>query len=115
MADQAEGISGPAGVTDRPSQGHRAAEAATPWGARLLGWPLINIVAAVLAVLLGAWGWYQTDSSLPPDEIVYRTLALFAINFDSELPPSLLLNIARFLALGVVYVALIRVGIEVLV
>lgn len=101
-------------MTDRPSQGHRAAEAATPWGARLLGWPLINIVAAVLAVLLGAWGWYQTDSSLPPDEIVYRTLALFAINFDSELPPSLLLNIARFLALGVVYVALIRVGIEVL-
>lgn len=71
-------------MTDRPSQGHRAAEAATPWGARLLGWPLINIVAAVLAVLLGAWGWYQTDSSLPPDEIVYRTLALFAINFAAN-------------------------------
>lgn len=101
-------------MTDRPSQGHFAAEAATPWGARLLAWPLINILAAVLAVLLGALGWYQTDPSLPLDEIAYRTLALFAINFDSELPPSLLLNIARFLALGVVYVALIRVGIEVL-
>lgn len=101
-------------MTDQPSQGNGAAEAATPWGARLLGWPLINIVAAVLAVLIGASGWYQTDPSLTFDEILYRTLALFAINFDSDLPPSLLLNIARFLALGVVYVALIRVGIEVL-
>lgn len=101
-------------MTDQPSQDRGAAEAATPKGVSLLSWPLISLLAAALAGVLGAWGWHQTDASLPFDEIIYRTLALFAINFDSNMPPSLPLNIARFLALGVVYIALIRVGIEVL-
>lgn len=101
-------------MTKQPGGDARVDEGIIAWARRLVGWTQASIVLAVLAIVLGAFGWHETDPTLPLDEIAYRTLALFAISFDSVLPPSIALNAARFLALGVVYVAVVRVAIEVL-
>lgn len=97
-----------------PAEGGPLDEGSASWVRGRIGWTQVSIALAGLAIVLGGFGWYETDPTLPFDEIAYRTLALFAINFDSTLPPSITLNVARFLSLGVVYVALIRVAIEVL-
>jgi hypothetical protein len=58
---------------------------------------------------LGVIGWHLTTPSLDLVEIVYRSLSLFALNFDADDPPHWTLNLARFIAAGVTYAAVFTV------
>lgn len=58
--------------------------------------------AVLLALVLGIVGWARTDPSLSWEEILYRSLALFSLDFP-YLVPSPALNVARFMAAVILY------------
>lgn len=74
----------------------------------------VAVVAVAAASVLGVLGWRLTDPSLGWDEVVYSTLALFAISFSHDGPVHLALNVARFLAVAVVYWAAVSVAYRVI-
>lgn len=72
----------------------------------------VGVVVAALAA--GLVGWRLTDPTLDWADLVYSTLALFAISFSHPGPVHPLLNVARFLAVAVVYWAAVSVAYRVI-
>lgn len=85
--------------------GHRRLTFGTAWRGLASRRALLMASAVTGVLILGIIGWQQTDPSLPFDEVLYRTLALFVIGYPAGTVPSTLLDIARFSAAGIVYSA----------
>ena len=68
----------------------------------------------VVAFGCGLAGWWLTYPQLGPADIVYNTLAMFALNFAHDGPIHPLLDVARFLAAGVVFWAAVVVAVKVI-
>ena len=75
------------------------------WSALASRRALLMASAVAVVLVLGVLGWEQTDPSLPIDEVLYRTLALFVIGYPAATVPSTLLDVARFGAAAIVYSA----------
>ncbi|WP_423859528.1 hypothetical protein [Arachnia propionica] len=70
-------------------------------------WYLLGtLVVAVL--VLGTWGWLETDPTLQGLDALYRAIQLFTLDMPEQNPPPAL-NVARWLALIVAFYAVAEV------
>ena len=74
----------------------------------------VAIGVVVVAFVLGLVGWRLTDETLGVGDVLYNTLAMFALNFGHDGPIHWVLDVARFLAAVVVYWAAFAVAIKVI-
>lgn len=81
----------------------------------LAGWryAAVGLLGGVVAVL-GMVGWYQSVPGIRFVDALYNTIRLFILEFDLDGDPSLALDVARFGAGAVVYLAVAFAALDLL-
>ncbi|WP_420113572.1 hypothetical protein, partial [Pseudactinotalea sp.] len=95
------------------------APAPTGTGARvrdlLAGWRYAAVgLLGGIVVVLGMVGWYQSVPGIRFVDALYSTIRLFILEFDLDGDPSFALDVARFGAGAVVYLAVAFAAIDLL-
>ena len=76
-------------------------------------WYLLGIVVVAVVLGLGTWGWLVAKPDIGLEEAFYRAIQLFVLEMPEE-AYSIPLDIARWIAVGVAFIAVMQVLLTVL-
>ncbi len=76
-------------------------------------WYLLGIVMVAVVLGLGTWGWLVAKPDIGLEEAFYRAIQLFVLEMPEE-AYSIPLDIARWIAVGVAFIAVMQVLLTVL-
>ena len=76
-------------------------------------WYLLGIVVVAVVLGLGTWGWLVAKPDIGVEEAFYRAIQLFVLEMPEE-AYSIPLDIARWIAVGVAFIAVMQVLLTVL-
>jgi len=83
-----------------------AMESHKGWGSGR--WYLLGIVVVAVVLGLGTWGWLVAKPDIGLEEAFYRAIQLFVLEMPEE-AYSIPLDIARWIAVGVAFIAVMQV------
>ena len=76
-------------------------------------WYLLGTVVVAVVLGLGTWGWLVAKPDIGVEEAFYRAIQLFVLEMPEE-AYSIPLDIARWIAVGVAFIAVMQVLLTVL-